>query len=225
MPPIVPHIESEHAVNALVRLSREYANQITIVTLGPLSNIGTAYLLDNNFYNNLKQIVFMGGCVDYVGNIGPVQEFNIQRDAEACSIMLSNAKCPLISVPWECGLKNIMTWEIYDKIVKLDSKKAKFAKLILQEKVARLRKDPTGIVWTTKGMILCDILAVMALGCESYIESKVEYKTTIELNGKTTRGQLVLDRGFAFKTDWTSVTYITHFDETKFSQLLVDFLK
>ncbi|CAG2100319.1 unnamed protein product [Medioppia subpectinata] len=113
MPPIDVHIESEHAVNALVRLAREHPKQITLIALGPLTNIALAYMLDNNFFDNLKDIVFMGGTINFGGNIGPLREFNIAGDVEACHIVLSKAKCPIIGVPLECCDSNRLTWVRY----------------------------------------------------------------------------------------------------------------
>ncbi|CAG2100320.1 unnamed protein product [Medioppia subpectinata] len=193
MPPISVHTESEHAVNALVRLAREHPKQITLYALGPLTNIALAYMLDNNFFDNLKQIVFMGGVLDFDGNVGPVTEFNVVEDVEACHRVLSSAKCPIIGVPMETGLSNRLTW-ITDMNYKL------------------VKAEPG-----SKGLAMYDILAVMAPIYEDYIESKVEYKTSIELNGGLTRGELVFDKRSTpdvLKNDWKSVQYIKHFNQT-----------
>ena len=80
-----------------------------------------------------------------------------------------------------------------------------------------------------KGFIMFDILVVMAVVYQDYIESQQEYKTSIELNGTLTRGELVFDKrtpGPDVKPmDWTSVMFIKHFKDSKFSQLLLDFIK
>ena len=110
MLPIEVKTESEFASNALVRLARDLPKQITVIALGPLTNIAVAYLLDNTFFDNLKEIVFMGGTVNCIGNMEPTTEFNVFRDPEACHVMLTNARCQLTFVPWECGLGNLLTW-------------------------------------------------------------------------------------------------------------------
>lgn len=112
LPPIEVIVEDESASNALIRLAKERPKQITLLALGPLTNIAVAYLLDNRFFENLRQIVFMGGTVDSIGNMGPTTEFNVVTDPEACHVVLTNAKCPLTIVPWECGLHNLLTWVI-----------------------------------------------------------------------------------------------------------------
>ncbi|CAG2168300.1 unnamed protein product, partial [Oppiella nova] len=181
----------------------EHPKQITLFALGPLTNIALAYHLDNKLFDNLEQIVFMGGTLDFAGNSDPMKTFNIVSDVEACRIVLSTAKCPLTVVPEECCRSNILTWDIYDKISKLDSKKAKFAKQIMEMEYKRVKPQPGA-----KGFIMFDILVVMAVVYQDYIESQQEYKTSIELNGTLTRGELVFDKrtpGPDVKPmDWTS---------------------
>ncbi|CAG2109789.1 unnamed protein product, partial [Medioppia subpectinata] len=189
MPPIDVRVEREHAVNALVRLAREHPKQITLIALGPLTNIALAYMLDNNFFDNLKQIVFMGGTLDFDGNSDPVKSFNINSDVEAISKMLSKASCPVTIIPNECCKSHVLTWDIYDQILKLNSNKSKFLKQITDLEVNRNKEKPG-----SKGITMFDMLAVMAPIYEDYIESKVEYKTSVELKGELTRGELVFDK-------------------------------
>ena len=94
----------------MIELAKKYPKQITLLALGPLTNIAVAYMLDNRFFDNLQQIVYMGGTVNNIGNMEPTTEFNVFADPEACHVMLTNAKCPLTFVPWECGLSNLLTW-------------------------------------------------------------------------------------------------------------------
>ncbi|CAG2105615.1 unnamed protein product [Medioppia subpectinata] len=204
MPPIDVHIESEHAVNALVRLVREHPKQITLIALGPLTNIALAYMLDNKFFDNLNQIVFMGGTLDFDGNSDPVKSFNIDSDVEAISRVLLSANCAITVVPNECCKKHVLTW-------------------ITDMEVKRMKEQPG-----SKGIVMFDILAVMAPIYEDYIELKAQYKTSVELNGGLTRGELVFDKRSTpdvLKNDWKSVQYIKHFNDTKLSQLMIDFMK
>ncbi|CAG2110162.1 unnamed protein product, partial [Medioppia subpectinata] len=223
MPPIDVAIEREPAANALVRLAREHPKQITLIALGPLTNIASAYILNNKFFDNLKKIVLMSGSLNFDGNTYPVTSFNIISDVEACSIVLSNANCAVTVVPNECCKSNILTWDIYDQIVKLGSKKSMFMKQITDMEIKDTKEKPG-----TKGIVMFDILAIIAAIYEDYIESKVEYKTSVELKGRITRGKLVFKKRSTpdvLKNDWKSVQYIKHFNEKKLSQLYIDFMK
>ncbi|XP_054156191.1 inosine-uridine preferring nucleoside hydrolase-like [Oppia nitens] len=225
MPPIVVQLEKEHAVNALVRLANEYRKQITLIALGPLTNIGLAYLMDNQFYDNLKGIVFLGGTVDFraLTNMSPTQEYNIICDPEACHIMLTNANnCPITIVPVECSMDTLITWEMYEKIINIGSEKSNFIKTIYKMDYNRDKSDPI-----YKGIISPDILAIIAFVYKDLVIDKQSYRTTIELNGQLSRGQLVLDKrsGFRFESpDWPLVTFIKQIDNDKFDQLLLKFI-
>ena len=61
-------IQAEHAAIALSRLVREAKGELTVVAIGPLSNIAMAIRLDPNFIENVKEIVIMGGSLLAKGN-------------------------------------------------------------------------------------------------------------------------------------------------------------
>lgn len=72
---------------------RENKNQITILATGSLSNIFGAFLYDSKFYDNVKEIVCMGGIMEtlYI-NGKQVEELNFSCDNEAALNVLSKAK-------------------------------------------------------------------------------------------------------------------------------------
>ena len=69
-PPLTRGIEDEHAVLALLRLSREYEGELTLVALGPLTNMAAAIRLDPAFPSRVKRFVFMGGTIAARGGGG-----------------------------------------------------------------------------------------------------------------------------------------------------------
>jgi purine nucleosidase len=110
MPEIDVTPEDEHAVNALIRLAKEMPKQITIIALGPLTNLATAHLMDPQFFDNIDQIVVMGGSVSALGNIRPTAEFNFHDDPEAVHVVLSNCQSPITIVPWEPCTQHLIPW-------------------------------------------------------------------------------------------------------------------
>ena len=62
-PPSRDLIQSEHAVQALIRMANEHLNQITLVAIGPLTNVAMAMRLDPHFTSKLKNLVIMGGNI------------------------------------------------------------------------------------------------------------------------------------------------------------------
>lgn len=77
-----------HAVDALRRIAHEEPGEHVLVTLGPLSNIATALLVDPELLTRFREVVLMAGAFDGVGNVHPVGEYNVWADPEAAQLVL-----------------------------------------------------------------------------------------------------------------------------------------
>jgi len=79
-----------HAVNFIIETIMSCpALEITLVALGPLTNIAMALRLEPALADRVKEIVLMGGSINE-GNVTPSAEFNIHTDPEAASIVFSS---------------------------------------------------------------------------------------------------------------------------------------
>jgi inosine-uridine nucleoside N-ribohydrolase len=76
------------AVEYLVETLRSTTEQLTLVPVGPLSNIATALAIDPSIRDSVDELVIMGGAHAY-GNITPSAEFNIWVDPEAAAMVFS----------------------------------------------------------------------------------------------------------------------------------------
>ena len=123
-------IRKEHGVDMIIKTVLENPNEITIVTLGPLTNLGTAFRKEPKIIDLIKNIVVMGGAACCVGNVTPAAEYNIWCDPEAADIVFSSAKNGQITmVGWEmCRGEANLTQEEMDFCTNtIATKKAKFA--------------------------------------------------------------------------------------------------
>ena len=85
--PTMP-LQAQHAVDFLIETLRaEPAGSVTLVPIGPLTNIATAMQRAPDIVGRIGQIVLMGGAYFEVGNITPAAEFNIFVDPEAADIV------------------------------------------------------------------------------------------------------------------------------------------
>uniref|UniRef100_A0A8D9DYR0 Probable uridine nucleosidase 2 n=1 Tax=Cacopsylla melanoneura TaxID=428564 RepID=A0A8D9DYR0_9HEMI len=102
-PPTENDISSEHGVMTLLRLVKEYPGEISLVCLGPVTNIALAIKMDPSFLKNLHQIIVMGGSIKGMGNITPGTEFNFRRDPEAAKLLFehSSKEHPVYLLPYE----------------------------------------------------------------------------------------------------------------------------
>ena len=96
--PTMPLREAD-AVDFIVEtLRREAPGTVTLVPIGPLTNIAAAFQAAPDIIGRVQQIVLMGGAYFEVGNITPAAEFNIYVDPEAASLVFG-AGAPLVVVP------------------------------------------------------------------------------------------------------------------------------
>lgn len=99
--------EAEHAVQTILRLSREHAGELTLVTLGPLTNLALALRLDPSLPERIPRLVVMGAAVNGHGNITPSAEFNIYFDPEAAKVVF-DAWPAFELVDWEATLAHAL---------------------------------------------------------------------------------------------------------------------
>ncbi len=117
-------VETRSAVDFLVSTVMQSPGQVTILGLGPLTNIAMAMRMEPNFARNVKQLVIMGGAIaslaDGGGNHTPNAEFNYYVDPEAAQIVMRSG-IPIVLSPLNVSRKAKFTREWYDRIVAVDT--------------------------------------------------------------------------------------------------------
>lgn len=78
------------APDVLLDLVARHPGEITLVTLGPLTNVARAILADRRGMARLRELIVMGGAIAVPGNTTPAAEFNIYVDPEAAEIVLES---------------------------------------------------------------------------------------------------------------------------------------
>jgi inosine-uridine nucleoside N-ribohydrolase len=82
--------KKETAANTIIDNANIYSKDLTIITLGPMTNVAISYLLNPNALKKIKRIVAMGGVLYARGNYNRVAEFNIGYDPFAFYIILTS---------------------------------------------------------------------------------------------------------------------------------------
>lgn len=177
----------EHAVDAILRLSREHAGDLVLVALGPLTNLALALRLDPALPRRIARLVVMGGAVRGNGNTGRLAaEFNIGFDAEAAHVVFS-AWPTFELVDWEACLRHAMPFARFDALVADGDRRARFLAAVSRK--ARAFNEARERV----GMIAADALA-MAVALEPGIVRRAERRhVAVELGGRHARGATVVD--------------------------------
>jgi purine nucleosidase len=205
--------QAEHAALAILRLTRERPGELTLVALGPLTNIALALRLDPGLPGRVKRLVVMGGAVTGHGNTGRVPaEFNIGFDPEAAHVVFE--AFPLFDlIDWEATVRHRFDDRIFDGWLAAGDGRARFF-----EAIVRTARAYTAL-HEGKGFIAADALA-MAVALEPGIVTQSQTRhAAIELDGHLTRGATVVD--WAGRLGGTPNAHITlHVDQDRFGGMI-----
>jgi purine nucleosidase len=113
--PTMP-LQAEHAVNWIIQTLKQTAEPITIVTLGPMTNIAMAIVQAPEIMPKIQELVLMGGAITH-GNITPSAEFNLYIDPHAAQIVFTSG-IPLTMVSLDVTHTAIATT---DRLAKLQA--------------------------------------------------------------------------------------------------------
>ncbi len=118
-------LEDKHAVDFIVD-TLNFAGQesITLVPMGPLTNIAQAITKDPSILGKIEQIVLMGGAMREAGNISPSAEFNILVDPHAADIVFRCGR-PLTVMGLDVTHQVLATPERRDRIRAIDNEAAR----------------------------------------------------------------------------------------------------
>ncbi|XP_010505163.1 PREDICTED: uridine nucleosidase 1-like [Camelina sativa] len=104
----------------------EYPGEVTILALGPLTNLALAIKRDSSFASKVKRIVVLGGAFFSLGNVNPAAEANIYGDPEAADVVFtSGADITVVGINITTQLKLSD-----DDLLELRNSKGKHAKLL-----------------------------------------------------------------------------------------------
>ncbi|OQR90789.1 hypothetical protein ACHHYP_05243 [Achlya hypogyna] len=201
------------AVPALIRLAQEHAHELTIVAIGPATNLALAATLDPNFVANIKEVIYMGCTTEGRGNTTPHAEFNVACDPEAAHILLTRFAAKLTVVSWETVCAAHVPWPFYDELVALPTPLAAFFARIFRAYL-RYRPDAADHHGKAQSFILCDAYATALLVAD------------VAMHTVNARGSVLLDAGpTRGACEWAATaapatTVVKTFDVPRFQTLL-----
>lgn len=219
-------VQKEHAALAMIRLAKEHPKQVSLVALGPLTNLALAVRLDPGFPELLKDLFIMGGNMEGKGNVTLCGEFNFVADPESAHIVLEDFRCPTHIATWEYCCRNKLTWEFFQEVLNQDSAAARFMKLLTSKCWAY---SPTAMqnkrdVFFGPGFVSYDSYAMAACIDATVVTQSVECGVHVELQGTVCRGMMALDPTDQLKKPHR-VFVMTGCDLDKFRKLLADSLQ
>lgn len=179
---------SGHAVDVLLETINRQPGEITLVTLGPLSNVAVALLRDPELAYKVKRCVIMGGTSDNWGNMGLVGEYNIWVDPEAAKIVFES-DMPITMVGWDIARQYaVLAAEDVQALRDLNTPLAHFC-VDIQAALLDYAQQESGLA----GFDLADPIAMAVALDETVITHSANYFVTVETGDGLSRGQTILD--------------------------------
>jgi purine nucleosidase len=180
--------EKQHAVDAIVSTVRSNPG-LTLVTLGPLTNIALALAQAPDLVRNVARCVIMGGAPCCEGNVTPAAEYNMWVDPEAAR-MVFRSGLPLEMVGWHlCRGAAVIGPSDIEHIGKIGTKLAEFA--VECNSTARIAyRKQTG----EDGISLPDPVAMSVALDPSIGNESSRHCVDVETASELTRGMTIVDR-------------------------------
>ncbi|MPV49636.1 nucleoside hydrolase [Pseudactinotalea sp. HY160] len=170
----------------LVRLARAHPGELTLVAVGPLTNIGIALLLDPEFAGHVRRVVVMGGAILVPGNATALAEANTFCDPEAAQLVI-DAPWDLTWVGLEATRRTAVPPELLDRLATTATPHGRFLWAAMQHYLDRYERT-----LGRRTCLLHDPLA-MALAVDHRLASYRLVRAGVELRGERTRGQVTAD--------------------------------
>lgn len=115
LPPPQMQPVTQHAVDLIINKVMQAPGEITLVPIGPLTNIALAVRQEPRIAQQVREVILMGGALRVPGNVTPTAEFNIFSDPHAAHIVL-HAGWPLRMVSLDATKQAVMQREQIDRL-------------------------------------------------------------------------------------------------------------
>jgi len=184
LPEPTTRIHPKHAVEFIVDTVMS-TDGVTLVTIGPLSNVGSAFRREPRIASRIREISMMGGATQ-VGNTAPVSELNVECDPEAAHIVFTSG-VPIKMVGLNLTRQAEATPERRARLQALGNRVGQIAYEIVEWYSQRVQA-----MYGLRGASLHDPCAVAWLIDPTLIDS-VRAHVAVELDGQFTRGMTVCD--------------------------------
>jgi inosine-uridine nucleoside N-ribohydrolase len=170
----------------IIEMVYKYPHEITLIPVGPLTNIALAVSKDPSIAPLVKEIVIMGGSISG-GNVNAAAEANIYNDPEAASIVFNAAWPSLTMVGSDIGERTLFTRKYLQELGSTHGPQSDF--------IAGIAKFLLGLAekYGDIGTAMYDPLAVGVALDPSVVTTK-NMRVDVETRGEFTRGETVANR-------------------------------
>ncbi|MGA2354814.1 MAG: nucleoside hydrolase [Terriglobales bacterium] len=114
LPPSKCHVDSRYGPDLIIEMVHAAPHEITLVPIGPLTNVALAVEKDPSIVPLVKEVILMGGSITG-GNSTAAAEANIYNDPEAAQVVFQ-AGWPLTMVGLDVGDKTLFSTKYLEQL-------------------------------------------------------------------------------------------------------------
>jgi inosine-uridine nucleoside N-ribohydrolase len=166
---------------------RAASGEVTVVALGPLTNVAAALQRDPKLAEQIGRLIIMGGTHHGPGNVTPAADFNFYCDPAAARIVLRSPVTKTL-IPLDVTAQLILSYDLLDRLHETSSKTGGFLRGMLTHAL-RAQRQRDGI----EGLQLHDAVALAAASHAELFTTELA-AADVETSGELTTGAVVYDR-------------------------------
>jgi inosine-uridine nucleoside N-ribohydrolase len=185
LPPSKCKADPRFGPDLIIEMVHRYPHEITLIPVGPLTNIALAVSKDPSIAFLVKDIVIMGGSISG-GNVNGAAEANIYNDPEAAQIVF-NAGWMVTMVGSDVGERTLITRKYLAELQSSHGPESDFIAKIADFYLTRSEKSGYS------GAAMYDPLAV-GIALDPTLGTLKEMHVDVETKGEFTRGETVANR-------------------------------
>lgn len=216
LPSVIAHVSDQPAASALIELVRAAPGEVTIVAIGPLTNIALALALDPSIAKLIREIVVSTGTVTSPGNVVPAADFNAWVDPEALAVVLGSG-ATITMVPWDLYPRDsvLSAQEVTD----LRQRATPLGRLLLEAN-AGIEAITGQITPSPDGLLIADVIATAIAGRPDLVTRSARMHVAVETASPLTRGVTVVDVYGVTGLD-PNVQVVLEIDRARFREVLI----
>lgn len=207
-----------HGAEAIVERARESPGELTLVCIGPLTNVAIALRLEPDLNELLDEVWVMGGAVNTLGNDTPSAEFNFWVDPDAASVVVDELDVTLVD--WGLSLRQ-GTFET-ETLAEIEAMGTDYAEFFTtaSERAREFAREQYGEDSTTQP----DSLAMACALYPELVDEANDYYVDVDEREGMTRGYSLVDE-HGVTGEEPNARVVESVDEEAFETLFLDAMR
>jgi purine nucleosidase len=208
------------AAKAIIEAVRSHPGEVTLILIGPVTNLALALRLDPGIAPLFERVVISSGTVSRPGNVVPAADFNFWIDPEAAHIVLESG-APITLVPWDRYQESAVLTP--DELASARANATDAARYLLAANEG-IEAITARITPFDSGLVIGDTIAVAIVQHPELVTEQRAFHTAVETDSPLTRGVTVVDV-YGVTDNQPNTEVVLGIDRPAFMRILLDALR